>query len=307
MTYVQQIKSIPGRVYGVIRLIGSIKPGVHFRRSPRPTLKSEPFGDDPQQVFDLWKGEPGKGALVFFHGGGFVRGKRFYSRALREAQEQGITAVAAGYRRVKRRDISIADAVEDAAALIHYLIEQSDSLGIDPDRIAVTGNSAGGIFALLLAMRTGIIPGRCNRVVAAASHDTPTLIDPLRFREVLQLNSIEPFWIIWSQMFKIDQLDLITTPRCQELIKSCSPELWLSKNISPVYLNYSQSPTMKEDSLSAHLHSAKFGVTFVGRAKQTGAPVILSHADSRLNVTKEEFLIHAILHGADHLDELVQF
>ncbi|MEM9283666.1 MAG: alpha/beta hydrolase [Verrucomicrobiota bacterium] len=291
-------KSILARIGGLMKLMGGIKPGLYFRKSPTPTLSGRNYGEDDQQVFDLWKGDSGKGAVVFFHGGGFVRGKRYFSKALREAHTKGITAVAGSYRQVRRRDTDIRDAMEDAGRLISYLKEHAQELEIDPERIAVTGNSAGGILALLCALRPSIVSGRDNRVVAAACYNTPTLIDPFRFKELLDLDSLDAYWIFWSQMFKIDRLDQVSKPECQQLIRDCSPELWLTKESPPIHLTYSQTPDLEEDSLHARLHSAKFGVDFHAKAQDLGAPITLSHADSPNTLSKEDFLILAVLQGS---------
>lgn len=295
MPIFERFQAVTKRLDGMIRLAGGISFGVFSPRVPDPTLRDERFGADSQQSFDLWLGDPGKGALVFFHGGGFLRGRRYFSRALREAHAAGITVVSAGYRSVGRRDISVENAVEDAAAVVGHLKQQSQRLGIDPARIAVTGNSAGGILALLLAMRHEVIPGCCNRVVAAAAHDSPTAIDPRRIEEILELKSIEPAWIIWSRMFKVGRYEALAEPRCEAMIARCSPELWISSDMSPVYLSYSRSLRSTESGVRALLHSPRFGVDFADKASRVGAPVVFSHADARAGMGRAEFLERAIL------------
>ncbi|KAA0914907.1 alpha/beta hydrolase [Aquicoccus porphyridii] len=87
-------------------------------------------------------------ALVYFHGGGFVLGDAatydIHSRAL--AHLLGVTVVFIEYRLAPESPFPAA--VEDACAAMDWLGREAPALEIDPARIAVMGESAGGNLAV---------------------------------------------------------------------------------------------------------------------------------------------------------------
>jgi acetyl esterase len=94
--------------------------------------------------------------IVFFFGGGWNGGTpgQFRPQATYLA-ERGMVAVVVDYR-VRSRQGTLANvAVSDAKAAIRWLRSQAGRLGIDPDRIAAGGGSAGGH----LAAATALLPG----------------------------------------------------------------------------------------------------------------------------------------------------
>jgi acetyl esterase len=92
--------------------------------------------------------------LVYFHGGGFVCGDlethdptcRFLAR------EGGVRILAIGYRRAPEHRFPAA--VEDGHAALRFAQREAMSLGADPRRIAVGGDSAGGNLAAVVALLT---------------------------------------------------------------------------------------------------------------------------------------------------------
>lgn len=95
-------------------------------------------------------------AIVFFFGGGWNGGSPGQFRPQAEyLAERGMVAVLVDYR-VKSRQGTLANvAVGDAKAAVRWVRAHADRLGIDPDRIAAAGGSAGGH----LAAATATLPG----------------------------------------------------------------------------------------------------------------------------------------------------
>lgn len=101
----------------------------------------------------LYHPEPGSilPLTVFFHGGGWVHGTlETHDRlAAALAREAGCAVLSVAYRLAPEHPFPAA--YEDALAAIHWAVDAAAKLGIDPDRIALAGDSAGGNLAAAAA------------------------------------------------------------------------------------------------------------------------------------------------------------
>jgi len=95
-------------------------------------------------------------AIVFFFGGGWRSGspKQFEPQCRRLAS-RGMVAMAADYRVSSRHGARVVDCLRDAKSAIRWVRRNASRLGIDPDRVAAGGGSAGGH----LAAAVGLVPG----------------------------------------------------------------------------------------------------------------------------------------------------
>ncbi len=103
----------------------------------------EPEGPKPQ--------EP-RAAIVFFFGGGWQRGNpaQFHEHC-RYLAGRGMVAMTADYRVYARHGVKPPRCVADAKSAVRWIRAHADRLGVDPDRIAAGGGSAGGHLAAATA------------------------------------------------------------------------------------------------------------------------------------------------------------
>lgn len=95
-------------------------------------------------------------AIVFFFGGGWRAGSpQQFLPHCRYLAERGMVAAVADYRVASRHGVTADECVKDAKSAVRWLRANADRLGIDPDRIAAGGGSAGGH----LAAATATLPG----------------------------------------------------------------------------------------------------------------------------------------------------
>ena len=94
-------------------------------------------------------------AIVFFFGGGWTNGSpaQFQNHS-KHLAARGMVAITADYRVASRHQVKVLDCVRDANSAIRWVRQNAIRLGIDPNRIAAGGGSAGGH----LAAATGLIP-----------------------------------------------------------------------------------------------------------------------------------------------------
>lgn len=119
-----------------------------------------------------WKADDRRPALVFFFGGGWTTGTPWSALPWAKfAASLGLVGIAPDYRTKERHDTSPLASVADARAALHWAQEHASELGIDPSRIVVGGNSAGGHVALWTAIADpppGSAPAESPRLKPAA-------------------------------------------------------------------------------------------------------------------------------------------
>ena len=97
--------------------------------------------------------------IVFTHGGGWAAGNRYkaasgsFAIVFERLIKQGFAVAPVTYRLAKKNsNVAMRDCVIDCKDAIRYLAKNSDTLGIDPMRICVMGDSAGGHIAQMLLL-----------------------------------------------------------------------------------------------------------------------------------------------------------
>lgn len=125
-----------------------------LRNSPDPGItvaRDIAYGAHERQRLDIYAmpgaGAPPRPALLFVHGGAFVKGDRdktpeIYSNVLRYFAPRGFVGVNIGYRLADAA--SYPGATVDIAAAVGWVKENAPAWNIDAGRIFLMGHSAGG-------------------------------------------------------------------------------------------------------------------------------------------------------------------
>jgi len=218
-----------------------------------------PYGQHPRQMLDIFLGPGARTsdkapAVLFVHGGAFVKGNRnktpeIYSNVLRYFATRGLVGVNIGYRLADTA--TYPGASEDIAKAVAWVRAQSDTLGIDRDRIFLMAHSAGGAHAASYAynrrlhpaegpglaglivvsgrVRADVLPDNPNaaKVVAYYGPD-PAVLDEASAVTHVSQDSIATF-VAWAE-FENPLIDL----HCAELVHALAqakrrspPVVWL--------------------------------------------------------------------------------
>jgi acetyl esterase len=111
-----------------------------------------PGGDQPARLYRPAAADAPGGVLIYFYGGGWTLGSLETSDAICRslANRAGCRIVSAGYRLAP--EARFPAAVEDCYAALEWVAAHAADLGVDPERIAVGGDSAGGNLAAAVAL-----------------------------------------------------------------------------------------------------------------------------------------------------------
>lgn len=111
------------------------------------------YGSHERQTMDVFPKDPGSSLpiLIYVHGGGLQTGdkSRHHSKAP-GIEEQGYLFIAPNYR--LSPEVQHPAHVEDLALAMRTIVDQAESWGGDPHRIALVGHSAGAWIAALLSV-----------------------------------------------------------------------------------------------------------------------------------------------------------
>jgi acetyl esterase/lipase len=117
--------------------VGDVSLSLHIFEPPGPAQTNRP-------------------AIVFFFGGGWNAGSPGqFEQHCRHLAARGMVAITAEYRVASRHQVKPTACLADAKSAIRWVRANSSRLGIDPQRIASGGGSAGGH----LAAATATVPG----------------------------------------------------------------------------------------------------------------------------------------------------
>jgi acetyl esterase len=140
----EEIRRSAAAVAGVVHRVAAVEDtSIPGPAGPIPVRRYVPAAD----------GRP-RGLLVYFHGGGWVVGDLDTHDAVCRllAREVDVVVLAVDYRRAPEHRFPAA--VDDALAAVRWAARAPEVLGIDPARIAVAGDSAGGNLAAVVAQQT---------------------------------------------------------------------------------------------------------------------------------------------------------
>ena len=146
-------------------------------------------------------------AIVSFFGGGWNGGtvKQFYRQSEYWAS-RGMVAICASYRVRSRHKVSPIQCLEDSKSAMRWVRFNAEALGIDPDRIAACGGSAGGHLAVATATATKYDAPGDNLEISPAPNAL-VLFNPVydNSPEGFGYDRVTEHWQDFSPMHNIDE------------------------------------------------------------------------------------------------------
>jgi acetyl esterase/lipase len=168
----------------------------------RPEVHSRQYGPHAKHCFDVYypEGDGPFPMLVRIHGGGWGALDKMNNRIGQEADgwnERGIAFVSINYRYVSEYDqhppmtVPVAAPLLDAVRCLQFIRYHAKALRLDPDRVCLTGGSAGGASSAWIALHDDMadpdspdpVARMSTRVTCSTPHQAQTSLDPKQMRE----------------------------------------------------------------------------------------------------------------------------
>lgn len=121
-------------------------------------------------------------APVYFNipGGGWHSATResaidFCKKSIHDLRAKGVAVAIIDYRTYNQDKVSMREVIEDCQDALKYIVCHEKELGIDKEKICLTGHSAGGHLALMLAYTAKIFLPQ-GKVSCVAAMSAPTIL-----------------------------------------------------------------------------------------------------------------------------------
>ncbi len=214
-------------------------------------------------------------AMVYFHGGGWLVGdlESHDGPCRRYANAARCRVVSVDYRLAPEH--AFPAAVDDCAAATQWTFDNAAALGIDPARIAVGGDSAGGNLAAVMALmaRDGSLPKLAFQLLIYPATDmTMTTVSSTTIGPGVLLTSATMKWFI-DHYVKTDRNHWRASPLRAPSLAGTAPALVLTCAQDPLRdegIAYAQR--LERDCVrTVHLHYSDQMHGFIGLGKMIRA------------------------------------
>lgn len=276
-------------------------------RTPQvgPTEADVRYGPYDRNVLDFYRADTANPApvLVFFHGGGWVVGDKSQVNP-RGYLNSGIAFVSANYRYTTGTpDAGPYPApMDDGARMVQFIRSKAEEWNIDPDRVALTGGSAGAVISMWIAYRDDMAepdsddPVRrlSTRVTCIVPVSGPTTFDPeLIQKRIGGSPEIHPALL---PFFAVETIGDLKTETRRSLVQDASPLTHVTRGDPPTFMRYSHppggTPLPSNASFSRSIHHTEFGVLLKEELDALGVENVLQYkGDGNSHLAYLKFLV----------------
>lgn len=246
---------------------------------PQPTAENVSYGPHRMNVLDFYRaeGDGPRPLLVYIHGGGWIGGdkKQAPSRFL-PYLEKGISYAAVNYRLTGEAPLPAP--VHDAARAIQFLRSKAEEWNINPDRIALTGGSAGACTSMWILLHEDLadldaedpVARESTRVTAAAVAGGQTSIDPKVIEGWLGPNVLKHRMINMAVGEPTIEGALKNYEKHRELYVEFSPYNHVDGDDPPLLMTYGNNMKLPSENAGHGIHHPVYGVKLKEKSDKVG-------------------------------------
>lgn len=274
------------------------------QKAPAPAITYEnvSYGDHPNHVIDFWKADVDGPAplVVFIHGGGFRAGShdKVTVKKIQQYLDAGIHHASVEYRFLQHARFPAPH--EDCVRALQFIRSKADEWGIDKNRIAAYGGSAGAQLVAYLAWADDFADPENDDPISRESTRL-TAVAPIGGQSTLDMD----WWVENIPGYKrefhgkgkgdADDLSIVE-------IRSIRNEISIISHISsddpPTFMSYGMNPddAIPSDPRRARgwsIHHVNFGIAMEAKLRREGVDVFLKYPQAKLPFANDvAFLIH---------------
>jgi acetyl esterase/lipase len=231
------------RALGLLFFLAILGSAHQLSTAANPDVKDYRYGPHERNVLDLWQAKSAEPAplLAFFHGGGFDHGDKseIGSWIIEPMLDAGISVMSANYRLTP--EARYPEHYYDCARAVQTARLKHKEWNLDPDRIAASGISAGGVVSLWLAFHDDLADPESTdpalrestRLRCAVVFNTPANLDPRVMRQLIGETALNHRFFRGA-FFGLTP-DEAKRPEGLRLFVEASPISYLSSDDPPVY------------------------------------------------------------------------
>ena len=251
------------------------EPAVEFA----PTQANVAYGPHERNVLDFWQAE-GKGRrplLVWIHGGGWTGGdKRVKPGYFQQWLDQGVSCASINYRLSGHAPLPAP--VHDAARAIQFLRWKAADWNIDPERICLSGTSAGACTSMWLLCHDDLarpdsedpVLRQSTRVAGAVANRGQTSLDPKQIEPWLGPNVLKHRMINLSVGEKTIEGALQNYGKHKAHYEEFSPYTHVSSDDPPLFMMYGADASLPSKNAGHGIHHPVYGVKMKEKADKVG-------------------------------------
>ena len=193
-------------------------------------------------------------AIIYYHGGGFMFPiqKMMMEMSSIYASECGVKVFLPEYRFVPK--VSCDQVMDDCYEMLKYVFDNAERLHVDPNKVILYGDSAGGCLAACVALR--------NRDSDAYPIKAQMLIYPVTDNESEKYDSMDTYeYAVWSKKANLSMWQLYFHNGYKD-IRNLVPMKNDTANLPKTYVEPQECDVLRDE-----------GIAYANKMKKAGAEV----------------------------------